>query len=116
MTSILQESYGYLLPRPVLNPNRRPHKPERLANLVLQKSLIGKVQLHRTIGEEHERRRRNSRLRHVFDPHALAHRNGGAVKINRPQETVHLARGDAFAPLSGDFLDQRENFFYALAS
>src|SRR6202521_1511398 len=104
-----------LVPRPVLNPNRRAKKPKRRANLILQKALIGKVQRHGPVGEEHEHRRRNSRLRHVEDFHALAYWNGGAFKVNRPQETVHLSGGNALAPLGSDLLDQRRNFFLSLA-
>src|ERR1700675_1261090 len=106
----------FLITRPVLNPDRRPNKPKRRAYLVLKKPLVRKVQLHRAIGEEHEHRRRYSRLRHVEDFHALAHRNGSAFKVNRPQEPIHLSGGDAFAALCCDLLDQRQNFFCPLAS
>jgi ParE toxin of type II toxin-antitoxin system, parDE len=40
-----------LIPCPILNPNRCSHKPESLADLVLQKSLIREMQLHRSICE-----------------------------------------------------------------
>src|SRR4029077_10218711 len=70
----------------------------------------------RAVGEEYEHRRRNSRLRHVEDFHALTHGNRRAFKVNRPQETVHLAGRDALAPLGSDLLDQRQNFFCSLAS
>ena len=46
-----------------------PSKPKRLAQPVHQKALVGEVKLGRDVGEEHERRRRDARLRGVEDAH-----------------------------------------------
>src|ERR1700687_1951848 len=87
------------------NPDRRPYKSEFLANLVFQESLIRKVQLHLTVGEEHDRWRGDGGLGEVENPHALFHGDGRAVEIDMFQEAVHLARGDALAAFGGDFLE-----------
>src|SRR5580704_1168408 len=104
-----------LLPRPILNPDRRANKPKRLPDLVFQKPLIRKVQLHRAISKEHKCRRRDSRLRHVFNLHSLAYWDRSTVEVNRPQEAVHFAGGNALAALRSHFLDQRKNFLRPLA-
>lgn len=48
-----------LLPRPILDPNRGAQKPESFPNPILQKSLIGEVQLHRAIRKQDKRRWRD---------------------------------------------------------
>jgi hypothetical protein len=50
------ESNGdsFLIPGPVLDPNRRPQKSEGFPNLVFQKTLVGEVELHCAVGEEHK--------------------------------------------------------------
>jgi len=104
-----------LISCPVLDPDRRPHESKRMPYLIFKKALVGKMQFHRPISKEYECRRRHRRLRHVVNSHTLAHWHGGAVKINRPQEPVHLSGGHTLAPLGGDLLDQRQNFFGPLA-
>ena len=83
-------SSAFLLPRSILDPDRCPHKPKGRANLVFQKPLVGEVELHSAIREEHERRRRNRRLRHVENLHPLAHWYRRAVEVYLLDETVHL--------------------------
>src|SRR5262249_49827704 len=64
-----------LLPGPYLDPDRRAQEAEGTADLVFQKTLIRKVQLHLAIGEEDERRRGHSGLCEVENLHALAYGN-----------------------------------------
>src|ERR1700724_3608413 len=92
-----------LVPRPVLNPNRRANESEGFSQLVLEKSLVGKMQLHFAVGEKHERRRGHSRLRHVIDFHLLACGHRSALEIDILQEAVHLGSRNSFPPLGRDF-------------
>ena len=46
-----------------------PIEAERLAQPIGEKPLVGEVELGRDVREEHERRRRDARLRGVEDPH-----------------------------------------------
>src|SRR5579864_99497 len=104
-----------LISRPDLDPNWRAHKSKRAAYLILQKSLIGEVQLHLPIGEQNERGWRNRGLRQVKDLHALPHWNRGAIKVHVFQESVHLSGGDSFSPLGRNLFETRENLVCALA-
>jgi hypothetical protein len=79
-------------------------------NLVLQETLIGKVQLYGAVGEEHERCRRHRRLRHLEDFHARAHGHGRALEIHGFDEAVHRRRRNALAALRGDLFQQLERF------
>src|SRR5260370_9864307 len=74
-----------------------------------------KVHFNAAVGEAPKAGRRDSRLCHVVDSEALAHENGGAYEVNRPQEAVHFAGRNALAALGSDLLDQRKNFFRSLA-
>jgi len=60
-------------------PNRRPLKTKLLSELVLEVPLIRKVKRGCDIGEEHERRRCDPRLRAIQDPYAPAPGTGGRV-------------------------------------
>ena len=73
------------------------------------------MQLHRPIREQHKRRRSHSRLRHIKNPHPLAHRNRRAFKINRPDEAVHLSSSNALPPLGRHLLDHWKNLLRPLA-
>ena len=66
------------------------------------------MQLDLPVGEEHERGRGDSRLRHVVDANLFGSRHGGSLEVDLLEETVHLAGGNALAPLSGHFLHQLE--------
>src|ERR1700722_2737388 len=102
------------IPRPIFNPNRRPQKPEGFPNLVLQKSLIRKMELHGAVGEQHKRRRRHRRLRHVENLHARTHRHRRPLEIYSLDETVHGRRWDALPPLGRNLFKQRKDFLRAL--
>src|SRR5579885_124886 len=98
-----------LPPRRVLDPDRRPHKSERLLDLVLQKTLVRKVQLHRPVRKPNEGRRRHAGLGHVEDLHPLAHRDRRALEVHRLQEAIHFAGPDPLVALARDLLEQRKN-------
>src|SRR5437763_12251863 len=67
--------FKQLISRPHLDPYWCSHKLKRVANLVLQKSLIRKMQLHLAVGEKNKRRRSDCGLRQIENPHSLTHRN-----------------------------------------
>src|ERR1035438_9997816 len=90
----------------VLDPDWCAQKSESFADLIFEKTLVGKVELDGAVGEEHERRRGDRRLRHVQNLHALAHRDGGAVEVHALDEAVHLRGGYALAAFVGNFLDR----------
>src|ERR1035437_6185680 len=83
-----------LVLRAVLDPDRRAHKSKCRANLVLQKTLIREVQLHRAVGEQDERGRRHPCLRHVKNLDSLRHRDRSPLKIDLSEKTVHLTGTD----------------------
>ena len=92
------------LSRSHLDPDWCADKTERPPNLVFQKSLVGKMQLHLAVGEQDECRRRNRRLGQVQDLYSLANGDRSPIEIYVLQETVHLAGGDALPPLRRDLL------------
>jgi len=98
------------------DPDGSADKAEGLTDLVLEESLIGKMELHVAIGEEDERRRRNGGLGEIEDPHTLAHGDGGAIEVDSFQEAVHFAGCDPLAAFGGDFLKKRKNLIDIFAS
>src|SRR5438270_8190417 len=65
----------HFCPGPVLDPYRSTDKAKLLPNLVLQETLVRKMQLHVFIGEENERGRRSVSLGHVKNLYLLAVRH-----------------------------------------
>src|SRR5580692_6688546 len=106
-------SAAQLISRPVLDPNRRAHESECFSELILQKALVRKMQFDLAISEEHKRRRRDSRLRHVIDFDLLPCRNGCTLEINVFEETVHFSRRNAFPSLGRDFFQRRKDLLYS---
>jgi biopolymer transport protein TolR len=104
-----------LLSRPVLDPNRSADEPEGVADLILQESLIGKVQFYGTVCEQYERGRRHGSLRHVENLDALAHRNRCALEVDVLEEAVHRRSWNTFAALVGNLLQKREDFLSTFA-
>src|SRR5882724_323903 len=104
-----------LVPSPVLDPDRRADKAERMANLVFQKSLIGEVQLHLAIGEDEKRRRSHRRLCHVKDSYLLTGGDRGTFEVHMLEKAVHLAGSDSPPALDGDFFQRWENFLGTLS-
>src|SRR5262244_2608488 len=90
-----ESRWSFSIPRPVLNPDRCSNKTKGFANLILQESLIGKVQLHCAVGEQDERRRRHVGLRHIENLHALAHRDRCAFEVHLLEKAIHFAGADA---------------------
>src|SRR5438876_2140425 len=101
--------------RPALDPDRRAYKTEFAADLIFQKALIGEVKFYIAVGENNERRRGDGCLGHVENAGAARERNGGAAKIHSLEKAVHLAGGDAFVALAGEFLNRGKNLFHAPA-
>src|SRR4051812_22231915 len=91
--------------RAVLDPNGRAFKAEGFADLVLQKTLIRKVQLHCAISEQDERGRRGRRLRDVLDANAFRRRHRGALEIHLLEEAVHLTGSYTLTPLGSHVLE-----------
>ncbi len=60
--------------------------------MIFQEALIGEVQFHCAVGEEHKGRRGDRGLRHVENLHTLAHRDRGALEIYMLDEPIHLQR------------------------
>src|SRR5262249_22000301 len=60
---------GVLVTAADLNPDRRSDKPELFAQLVDEEPLVREMERRRDVGEEDERRRSDSDLRRVHDPH-----------------------------------------------
>lgn len=71
-----------LAPGPDFNPNWRTQETEGAADLIFEKSFIGKVQFYFAVGEQDECRRRYSCLGQVKDFHALPFGYGCAIKVN----------------------------------
>ena len=93
-----------------------PIEPERLAQLVRQKSLVGKVKLGRDVREEHERRRRHARLRGVENPDVpLAGADRGVRRGHVLQKAVELAGRHALQTRVGHLVDHLEHLGRPLA-
>ena len=104
-----------LVARAVLDPDWRSNESEGVTYLIFKEALVGEVQLHLAIGEDHERRRCDCRLRHVIDLHLLPRWNGGTFKIHVLEKAVHLAGSDATAALYGNFFQRRKYLLRALS-
>src|SRR5437868_5879056 len=78
---------------PILDPDWRAYKAEGAANLVLQETLVRKVQLHGPIGKQNECRRRDCRLGQIVNLHTFAGGNGRAVEIDLFEEAIHFPCG-----------------------
>src|ERR1035438_1282005 len=61
------------IPRPDLEPDRRPLESKRLTNLVFQEALEAEVQLDVAVGEENKRGRGDGGLSPVEDSNPLGH-------------------------------------------
>src|SRR5215469_4358085 len=106
----------HLATRTVLDPDGCSQKSEGLPDLVLQKTLVGEVQLHVFVREENKSWRRSLRLRHVVNSDFLAVRHGCAFEVHGLKKAVHLGGADPFAPFSGDQFDGLEHLVQILAS
>ena len=99
----------------VLDPDWGADEAKGFADLVFQEALVGEMEFHGAVCEKDERWRGNRGLRHVENLYARLQGDGGAFEIDLFDETVHLAGSDALAAFGGDFFEQRENSFDALA-
>src|SRR5262244_2897716 len=104
-----------MLTRAILDPDRRADEPKRFPDLIFQKTLVSKMQFHRTVGEQNKGWRRHCRLRHVIDLYALADRNRGALEVDVLQEAVHLAGRNALAALGSNLFQGGKDLFDAFA-
>src|SRR5262249_49169798 len=100
----------------VLDPDGCPQKPEGLPDLVLQKTLVGEVQLYVFVCEENKSWRRSLRLRHVVDSDFLPVGHRCAFEVHSLKKAVHLGRADPFAPFSRDQFDSLEHLVQIFAS
>src|SRR5258707_15630101 len=105
----------YLAPGSVLDAYRRAHEPERFADLVFQKTLVRKMQLHVLVSEKNKSGRRGVSLGHVEDLDLLPVGNGSAVEVHGFQEAVHLPGADALLPLGGNQFKRAEDFVDAFS-
>src|SRR5581483_4511760 len=94
--------------RPRLDPDRRPHKLKRLADLVLEKPTVAEVQRRNAIRKQDERWRRHRSLRHIKNANPLRIRNARSLEINMLQEPIHLACRDPFSPFPSYQFDRIE--------
>ena len=93
-----------------------PISPNDSRSRFAEKPLVGEVELGRDVGEEHERRRRDARLRRVEDPHVpLAGARGRVHGGDGLDEPVELAGRDAAHARLGDLVDRLEHLRRALA-
>ena len=92
-------------------------EPERLAQPVLEIAPVAEVDRPRLAGEEHERRRRDGRLRGVEElrPAALDERRRPGAPSTSISEPVELAGRDALAALAPDVDRELEHAPDALA-
>src|SRR5580658_10638685 len=108
--------YNLLLSGSVLDPDGSAYEAEGRADLVFQKSLIGKVELYGAVGEEHECRGGDRCLRHIENLDALAHGDRGAFEVDALEEAVHLRGGHTLAALPGNFFEHRQDSLGAFAA
>src|ERR1700693_2517479 len=104
------------VPRPVLDPDRRPDKAKGVANLVFQKTLVGEVEFYLAVGEDYKCRRSDRRLRHVEDPDLLTRGHGSAFEIHVLEKAIHFSGSDAPAAFSRHFFQHGKDFLGALAA
>src|SRR5262249_26467755 len=91
------------------------HKPEGMAYLIFQETLVGEVQFHGAVGEQYEGRRGDVGLRKVENAHALPYGDRGAVEVDGLQKAIHFTRSDAFLAFASDFFEQGKNPINVLA-
>ena len=60
------------------------------------------MQLYVLVREEDEGGGGDGGLRHIVDADAAVHRDRGLLEVYVGEEAVHLAGGDALAPLAAD--------------
>src|SRR5689334_9042892 len=104
------------LPCSHLDPDWCADEAKCVANLVFEKPLIRKMQLHLTVRKQDKRWRSHRRLRQIQNLYTLTNRHGSAVKIHVLQKAVHLASGNALPPLGCDFFEHGKYFVHTFAS